>query len=232
MKFNDEFFKALNRWQKGWSEDQEKKKEFTSALKKECETIDIKYKTVDCPCYRKRYLHQGELVDIIINDNKIEGVTSWTTDVRYAEFFKGLFRDGAVTAAIFEHIPKKGEVILNINKLWECEDFIKDIENFKERNPDECDAIYHFEDGQNEVILEVPLKGSEICILSGKSSPFDDICDSVNIPEEERPKVFKELIDNGAFIEEIRYVKDEAARNAIKNTIRSFYELLQNNNYR
>ncbi len=49
-------------------------------------------------------------------------------------------------------------------------------------------------------------------------------------PEEKRPAVFKELIDNGAFIEEIRYVKDKAARNAIKNTIRSFYELIQNNN--
>lgn len=232
MKFNDEFFIALNQWQKGWSEDQERKNELASILKNECEKIEQKYKTVDCPCYRKRYLHKGELVDIIIKDNKKEGVTSWTTDVRYAEFFKGLYRDNAVTAAIFEHTPTKDEVILDINKLWECEDFIKDLKKFKERKPDQCDAIYHFEDGQNEVILEVPLRGSEICILSGKSSPFDDICDSANIPEEERPAVFKELIDNGAFIEEIRYVKNKAACNAIKNTIRSFYELIQNNNYR
>lgn len=197
-------------------------------IKEECSLIDEKYKVVNVPCYRKRFIHRGELVDIILKDNKTEGATSWTTDVRYAEFFKGLFRESAVTAAIFEHTPINGEVILNVNELWICENFIKEVEAFKMSNPDKCDAIFHFKDSQKEVILEVPLRGSEICILSGKSSPFDDICDSVNITEADRPKLFKQLIDGGAFIEEVTYVNDVAARNAVRNTVRKFYDMLEN----
>lgn len=228
MTFRDEFFIALNQWQKGWAEDQDTKNEFSITLKQECSLIDNKYKVVEGPCYRKRFIHRGELVDIILNDNKAEGVTSWTSDVRYAEFFKGKFRESAVSAAIFEHTPSDGQVIVNVNELWKCADFTKNLDDFKKRNPEQCDAIYHFKDTQKEVILEVPLRGSEICILSGKSSSFDDICDNVNVPESDRPRLFKQLIDGGAFIEEVTYVKDEAARNAVRNTVRKFYEMLEN----
>jgi hypothetical protein len=230
MTFRDEFFIALNQWQKGWAEDQDTKNEFSISLKQECCLIDNKYKVIEGPCYRKRFIHRGELVDIILNDNKTEGVTSWTSDVRYAEFFKGKFRESAVSAAIFEHTPTDGQVIVNVNELWKCADFIKGLDDFKKRNPEQCDAIYHFKDTQKEVILEVPLRGSEICILSGKSSSFDDICDSVNVPEADRPRLFKQLIDGGAFIEEVTYVKDAAARNAVRNTVRKFYEMLENLN--
>ncbi len=75
--------------------------------------------------------------------------------------------------------------------------------------------------------MDAPLRGSEICILRGKTSPFDDICDSANIREADRPKVFKQLTDGGAFIKDIQYIKNRAARDAIQNTIRKFYELLE-----
>ncbi|MBS1685363.1 MAG: hypothetical protein JSS76_11425 [Bacteroidetes bacterium] len=226
MKFKDEFFIALNQWQKGWAEKQENKDIFSISLKAECNSIDEKYKIVTEPCYRKRFLHREELIDIIINDSKTEGITSWTTDVRFAELFKGKYRENAVTAAVFEHLPKREEVIVNINKLWKCKDFTRDLESFRKRNPEDTDAIFNFRDTQKEIVLEAPLKGSEICILSGKSSSFDDICNSINVPEIERPQLFKRLISDGAFIEEITYVKNEAARKAIQNTIRKFYDLL------
>jgi len=63
-------------------------------------------------------------------------------------------------------------------------------------------------------------------MLSAKSSPFDDICDKANIPEVDRPKEFKRLIDAGALIEEIRYIKDKFARSAVQNTVREFYKLI------
>lgn len=227
MLFKNDFFIALNNWQKGWKEDQETRSQFAISLKKECAILDIKYKIVKTNCYRKRFLHRGELVDIIYNNSKEEGVTSWTTDVRYTEFFKGKYRESAVTAAIFEHLPIQNEIILNINELWQCDDFIFQLDEYKKYNPENCDAIYNFKDVQGEVILEAPLRGSEICMLSGMSSPFDDICNSVNIPEDDRPRIFKQLIDDGAFIEEITFVRDDAARNAVRNTLIKFNELLQ-----
>lgn len=226
MIFREEFFIALNNWQNGWGENQETRFQLAISLKAECDILDKKYKIVNTNCYRKRFLHKGELVDIIYNNLKDEGITSWTTDIRYAEFFKGKFRSSAVTAAIFEHYPNQNEVILNINELWQCNDFVSELEQYKAHSPENCNAIYHFKDIQGEVILEVPLRGSEICILSGISSPFDDICNSLNIPEDEKPKVFKQLIDKGAFIEEVTFIRDEAARNAITNTIIRFNELL------
>lgn len=226
--FRDNFFIALNRWQRGWAENQEQRLELSALLKDECAFIDEKYKTNDQPCYRKRFIHKGELVDILINDYKAEGVTSWTTDIRYAEFFKGKYRESAVTAAIFEHIPENNEIILNINELWKCDSFIMDLEKFSIKNPFDCEAIYNFKDFQKEILLEAPLKGSEICILSGISSPFDDLCSSMDIPEVNRPHLFQKLIRDGAFIEEVTYVKDENARNAVRNTVKLFFEMIEN----
>jgi hypothetical protein len=34
MKFREEFFIALNQWQKGWAENQDKKNEFSVTLKR------------------------------------------------------------------------------------------------------------------------------------------------------------------------------------------------------
>ena len=227
MTFTTQFFTALNNWQKGWGEDQELKTEFEKELKIQCKELPEKYKIVSEKCYRKRFIQKGELVDVFYNNEKNEGLTSWTTDIRYAEFFKGKFRYNAVTAAIFEHTPVRSDVILNINELWNCIEFTTQLEQFRINNQDKCDAIYHFKDIQKEVILEVPLRGNEIYALTGMSSTFDDICDKANIPEEERPKAFKKLIDDGALIEEVTYVRGAAARNAINNAIWKFHEMLE-----
>src|SRR5258708_6595827 len=106
MTFTNNFFIALNNWQRGWRENQELKVKYEANLKVECKHLDAKYKVVTETCYRKRFIIKGELVDIFYNNAKPEGLTSWTTDIKYAEFFKGKFRSEAVTAAIFEHKPE------------------------------------------------------------------------------------------------------------------------------
>lgn len=224
--FREEFLIALNKWQKGWMEDQEAREQVAEELLYECGLLDGKYKIMTGPCYRKRFIHHGEMVDIFYHDHKPEGLTSWTTDVRYAELFKGLTRENAITAAVFEHFPEPAEVILNICELWKSPEFETELATLQKKDADSCKAIYNFKDIQREVILRAPLRGSEICRLVGKSSSFDDICDAANIPEEERPAAFKRLVDSGALIEEIRYIKDEAARNAVRNTVMKFYDLL------
>lgn len=52
--------------------------------------LDRKFKYVSCVCYRKRFLHHGELVDIVLKDDKAEEVVSWTINQEFAEIFKGL----------------------------------------------------------------------------------------------------------------------------------------------
>jgi len=143
MNFRNESFIALNNWQNGWNEKQVKKDELSISLKQECSLIKDKYKVTNELCYRKRFIHTGELVDMFLNDHKTEGLASWTSDVRYAEFFKGRYRENAITAAVFEHKPVKREVILNVCALWKCSDFIAALENFEHTNLNDCNAIYN-----------------------------------------------------------------------------------------
>ena len=234
-EFSLDFISALNHWQKGWCEVQETKARLADDLERECAKIDGKYKIVNQPCYRKRYLHRGELIDVLYNGNKDEGITSWTTDYKYAEIFKGIYRDDAVTAAIFEYTPTPTEVILNINKLWECEDFKNQINTLSVEKPELCDAILNFQSNQSEVILKTPLRGNDIIALSGKSSDFDDLCDAANIPMEQRPAFFHQLCKDGYAIEMPTLIDRDATKNAIKNTLIKFNQLLtavRNGSYR
>ena len=117
MGFSDELMIALAEWQNGWNENQDKRQELASNLLKAVQNLDERFKRVSNPCYRKRFLHRGELEDIFLNDNKDEGVVSWTIHQEFAERFKGLLKDNAVSGAIFEHIPSENEIVVNIDEL-------------------------------------------------------------------------------------------------------------------
>lgn len=92
MKFSDDLLQSLNDWQKGWREDQIEREALADNLVRECESLPEVFKTVQGPCFRKRFLHKGELIDIVMADDKYEGVVSWTTDEKFAERFKGLIK--------------------------------------------------------------------------------------------------------------------------------------------
>jgi hypothetical protein len=178
-------------------------------------------------CYRKRFLHEGELVDIILKDEKREGVVSWTIDKEFAERFKDLQKEGAVSGPIFEHQPTDEEVVINICALWENQEFREAADKFKENFPEESKPLFHFKDSQGEVVLSSPLKASEIIALTGASSPFDDLCDQAGIPETQRDDLFRKLVQDGQTLGELRYTSKESAQRIIDNTARKLYEKVQ-----
>jgi hypothetical protein len=217
--FNDNFLKILGAWQKGWKEDQSVRLQLAKQLKGVVAALPDRFKQVSQNCYRKRFLLNGELFEIIMVDEKDEGLTSWTISQKYAENFKGLQEPAAVSAAIFEHTPIENEVVLNICELWESESFIQAAEKYRDSKGENADAIFNFKASQGEVILCAPLKGSEIVALTGASSPFDELCDKAQIPESERDEYFKKLIDLGQYPEILRYTTKEGTQRVIKNTI-------------
>jgi len=224
MKFSDELMFALASWQKGWRENQEERERLSCELLAAVQGLDRRFKRVSCICYRKRFLHHGELVDIVLKDEKNEGVVSWTTNQEFAEIFKGLQKSDAVSGAIFEHTPSNDEVVLNICELWEDADFVAAANQFKERHPTEAIPLFHFKDTQGEVVLTSPLKASEIIALTGASSPFDDLCDQAGIPESQRDDIFTKLVQSGHCPGELKYINRESAQRIIDNTIRKIYE--------
>ena len=124
MSFSDELLMALADWQKGWREKQSERERLSVQLQKVVESLDAKFKRVNTTCYRKRFLHEGELVDIVLRNEKAEGVVSWTIKQEFAERFKGLQKLDAVSGAIFEHTPTEDEVVINICELWKDQAFI------------------------------------------------------------------------------------------------------------
>ena len=218
---------ALANWQKGWRENQEERERLASELLNAVQNIDKKFKSVSNACYRKRFLHHGELVDIVLKDEKNEGVVSWTIDQEFAERFKGLQKSDAVSGAIFEHTPNEDEVVVNICELWKDTEFIEDANKFKEKHPDDAKPLFHFKDTQGEVVLTSPLKASEIIALTGASSPFDDLCDQAGIPETQRDELFTKLVQSGQTPGELKYTSRESAQRIIDNTIRRIYEKVQ-----
>lgn len=216
--FSNDFLKILGAWQKGWKEDQAVRLQLADKLRDAASALPIKFKVVTQPCYRKRFLHNGELFEIIMVDEKDEGLTSWTVCQKYAENFKGLQKPGAVSAAIFEHTPTASEVVLNICELWKSKSFIYAAEQYKKANGENADAIFHFRASQGEVILSAPLKGSEIIALTGASSPFDELCDQACIPDSERDEYFKMLIDREQYPETLKYTSKEGTQRIIQNT--------------
>lgn len=227
MTFNSSFFKTLNSWQNGWRENQDKKYELATSLEQECKKLPNTYNKVNQLCYRKRFLHKGEMVDILMNNSKDEGITSWTTDIRFAERFKDLYKEGAITAAIFEHLPQEDEIILNISKLWNDLSFQSDLAEFEKIEPDNCKAILNFKNLQSEVILKTPLRGSEIIALTGFASPFDNLCEKANIPLDKRDELFYKMIDEGTYPLGVSYIKDDSAKRAVQGTIKKFLEKIQ-----
>lgn len=227
MSFCDELMIALANWQKGWRENQDERERLSSELLDAVKKLDPKFKRISNVCYRKRFLHHGELVDIVLKDEKHEGVVSWTIDQEFAERFKGLQKPDAVSGAIFEHTPSPEEVVVNICELWKDDDFIKAANKFKEEHPNEAKPLFHFRDTQGEVVLTSPLRASEIIALTGASSPFDDLCDQAGIPESQRDDLFTKLVQSGKTPSELKYTSRESAQRIIDNTIRKIYESVQ-----
>ena len=224
--FDDDLLAAIGAWQNGWLEDQARRKELGIRLQEVIERLPDRFRTSSEVCFRKHFLYKGELTDILISDAKSDGTLSWTTDSVYAERFKGFFRTGAVSAAIFRHKPDSGEVVLNIAALWADPDFVRSADSYRERGGDFADALYNFSDRQGEIVLNAPLRGSEIIALTGISSPFDDLCDLHGIPEEGRDSIFTQMASQGIYTGEWRLLGEEGARSVIERTIAQMHALI------
>lgn len=227
MRFTPDLLGAIGAWQRGWREQQDRRLELAERLEAACAALPPDFRTVSVDCYRKRFVHKGELVSLILEDHLDEGVVSWTTDFRFAERFKGLYRPEAVSGAIFRHAPPSPEVVVNIPALWQDVAFVGAARKYREDGGDHSEALFNFGTTQSEVVLRSPLKGSQIIALTGASSPFDEICDSEGIPENQRDDVFRKLIDQGMYPGEYRFLSEQGTRGVIDRIIRQMIEKIK-----
>jgi hypothetical protein len=233
--FSRDFLIALSNWQRGWAENQVERRKIADNLVKQCEHIPDKYKKVDGTCFRKRFIREGEIVPILLENDFFEGIASWTASVDYAKKFKGIVRPDTKFVMVFEHQPKPEEVVINIIELWKDGNFEKAATEFQIEDKDSAKALFNFKDNQSEIILRSTLKGSEIIDIVGVSSSFEELCDMAGIAEEKREKLsIKYARDTtGLPIEIPTFAGTRPTKVAIKKTIvkiKETFETARQNN--
>lgn len=221
MMSDDRLLGAIGAWQKGWREDQDLREELAKELRDAVVGLPQRFQTAKGQaCYRKRFLHKGELERIILADWRDEGMVSWTLDRSFADTFRGNFKPEAVTGAIFRRTPQDDEVIVNIPELWAEPEFVRSAESYRAKRGLHAEALFHFRGprDQHEIVLMAPLRASDIIALTGSSSPFDDLCDMLSLPQEGRDELFRELTMKGVVLDTPRYVSEEQTKRIIART--------------
>ncbi len=224
--FTNNLLGAIGAWQRDWRKDLSKRAELGAALEREVEGLSPHFRRINAPCFRKRFLFKGDLIPFLLGGIS-EGVTSWTVDFKFAQEFHGLVREDAVTAAIFSHHPNPEEVIINIPALWRDAEFKQAAERYRNEGGVHADALFNFADKQGEVVLTTPIRPADIVGLSGKSSPFDDLCQQAGIVDEvEKDRAWTDLIKTGRFPENYEYVLQERALGVISRSLDQFEAIL------
>ena len=219
--FNNEFLLTLSNWQNGWQENQERRREIGSKLVEQCSSLPSEFRVYNSPCYRKRFLIEGELKPILLDGEMFEGIASWTTDLDYAKKFKGFLKPNTKFAIVFKHTPLEDEIIVNIPALWQNAEFTNAVEKFKTESPENARALFNFKDYQSEIILKSTLRGNEIEDMVSISSSFDKLCDQLRIAEQDRNDLSKKYERNpdGIPIELPTFAGSKATQKAVRNTI-------------
>lgn len=215
----DDFLEALGAWQNGWGTDQTLRKPLAEALALAAANLPAPFKTAaGQTCYRKRFIHQGELGLIFVDDARDEGLGSWSFDLQFAREFRGLKSEdpGAITAAIFKCVPEDSEVVVNVPALWRDAEFASAAKAYRDRGGAHADALFNSlgSRDQNEIILNAPLRGSDVFALVGTAKTFDEYCDMIGFPDDERrDALFKLATAKGMTFGDLRYINDgQAAR--------------------
>jgi hypothetical protein len=215
MTFSDQFLEALGAWQNGWGTDQTRRKPLGSELLLASESLPLDFKTANGQtCYRKRFIHKGELEDIFVDDARDEDVASWTFSLEFARRFRGLksHDERALTAAVFKCNPADEDVVVNIPALWKDLAFVAAAESYLKRQGPFARALFNFQgqSDQEEIVLIASLRGSDIIAVSAPVKTFDEYCDMMGIPDDHRRDVlFRLATEHGMAFGDMQYLNPE-----------------------
>ena len=228
--FSDRLLSALGSWQNGWRENSTRRLQITKELMAAVseEGLPPRFCTCNDLCYRKRFLvpgnpqNGGDLGPLFLNGYIEEGVTSWTTDPKFAQEFKYPLRDGTFSA-VFAHRPAAGEVVLNVPALWSDSVFQQRVVDFKKAGGMHADALLHFKFRQNEIIMDADLRFDEVYAICGRSSPFEVLCELQGLStDEERDDFWEELVAADTFPEDPCWIAGSKVKNVLERTKAQF----------
>lgn len=232
--FTDDFLDAMGAWQRGWMEEPELRKELTHALLTAMRGTNLPPVATSCDqvCYRKRFLSKnnpengGDHVPVFIGGRYDEGVASWSTEFEWLTTFKREIRTNSNTA-IFAHKPEPGEVVLNIQALWQADGFADAVDDYTRRGGAQAEALNNFKDKQYEVILRAPLLVDEIEAFCGQVGSFEKLFEVVGVNEQQEDAIVEGLRRIDRFPGDTHWLDRDAAQRVVKNTLAKFWDKVE-----
>ncbi|MGN5723667.1 hypothetical protein ACNQO9_00275 [Acinetobacter calcoaceticus] len=217
--YNLELLQAISNWQAGSNVKKGNK------LKELCINLPEKFRLLppNLDLYRQISLDIQGLSRFLREKKLPEKISSWTTNYKFAEEFKGGVPSefGDFKATIFKTTSLNNQVIVNLSELYKCSEFC----NAMELNKNKIDNFYEgsgkYWDTQYEVVMATEyLDHSNIFSMGGYSGTAEQIVEQAlkenNIHRSLTIEDIKELSSNyiGAW-----WLSPEGTRRVVNRTL-------------
>lgn len=172
-KFKRSLLQAVSDWQRSSSPKR------AAALKEECASLPMKFRSGAKRCYRQVALSKGFVWNLIAEDCLQEKVSSWTLSFKIAgEFKNGVPSEGSGFQGVIVMIerPPPTQVIVNIHRLYNDCEFRAAMEMNKASISGYDLGAGRYGGSQQEIVIEMDdVKKSQIRSLGGHSSGFEEL---------------------------------------------------------
>ena len=169
--FEKDLMKAVSDWQAGSKGKQKKAKTIAKILDRS--PIEDSLRQCDVTCYRRSVLEGAALKSLFFDFCVEEETSSWTTQISIASAFKNGPPDPPNPGVIFQHKPRNGEVVLNLERLYRHPEFWPSVRHWEGEGSNFTSGIRRFTGLQREVILTVDQVPHEEIYAFGSNAAFD-----------------------------------------------------------
>ncbi len=160
---------AINEWQR-W-DDTFTKAQHGQQLKAALSDLDPKYRVVDLPCYRRIELDKKYLWKLGDELHIAETISSWSTDLSFAERFKGGVPPKGYNGLLFRMIPSPSQVVVNLNIVYNDSEFKLACSQYEQFISNYDEGIGLYGNRESEIVLDVSaLKVASIHSFGGYSA--------------------------------------------------------------
>lgn len=168
--FSVDLIVAINRWMLTPTA------EVANLIDKAAVNLPAEFKTRETSVYRCIALGKTHIWQLLGEQSLAEKISSWTLSEVVAKTFDGGVPPIGWQGVIFRVTPDRGRTVLNISKLFSCDDFNLAVREYRSFVPNIEYGIDEFNNSECEVIVELDyLYPEEIYSLGGYSASEEEI---------------------------------------------------------
>jgi len=232
--FTKELVQVVSDWQRK-ARDRKRRHKKAMALQEECLKLPLDFRQTSLACYRQMALDKSGVWKLLGEQALDEQISSWTQDMAVAKNLLGGVpeADTGFTAVIFAIHPKSEQVVVNLKKLLDDENFKQAVEAHKANIAYYHDGLGKYRNDQSEVVLNVgEFNESDVWTLGGRSNSFDELVARAFVVMHGRKPNDAEFANFRAGVKEIenqagaRWLEHEGTRRVL-NRIRPQAEVLR-----